>query len=286
MMPRANFNFITIYSMNNKVLKHKKLNLFTKCAMSTLILYNFQNKVMVIPSHKYCRVFVRYMHKQPNVYAIGTNLIRGTTPRVNPTVALRPNEVTIHSRTMTSVHVGNYKKPHNISKVCASHDKPTPINSDIHGGHKIAAVVSCSSAECKDYNCAVTSEEINPCKIPPEIHQGPMKEFVPQREDLVIEAAGALTHKIPSNKPGVPSCTEDFHHNKTNGPQLLVTETGVIPIDPSQFKENQETTRYIQDSSITEIVINNLSPESVLQVKDPRPTTLNYKVDVPLDDGF
>ena len=93
MMSLANFNFITIYSMNNKVLKNKKLNLFTKCAMSTLILYNFQKKVMVIPSHKYCRVFVRCMHKQPNVYAIGTNLIRGTTPRVHPTIALRPNEV-------------------------------------------------------------------------------------------------------------------------------------------------------------------------------------------------
>jgi len=283
MISLINVNLISSKVKYLKVLKNKKLNLSTKCALSTSILYNFQNKVMVIPSHKCCRVFVRYTHKQ-NVYAIGTNLIRGTVPRVNPTRALRPTEPQLHSRGMASVHGGVFKNSKQVSKTTASNNETYPVESDVSGKHKIAVVISCSSAQCKNYTCSNTVSENNPCKIPPKVHQESVEYILQENPQLTAELAGAITHKIPLKSSGVKLHEIDYKGNKTAAPQFLVQEKGVTPINSADFKEKERITKYLQNAEISVIAVNALPAASVLNTKNPNKAIIGKKIDTPLDD--
>jgi len=104
---------------------------------------------------------------------------------------------------MTSMHVGKYKKPHAESTIAVSSNNCTAINSEISGQHKVGVAVGCSSSDCKHFNCAETSAEVNPCKVSPEIHQKSLQEIAKNHKQFSYEFVGVFTHKVPEGKPGV-----------------------------------------------------------------------------------
>ena len=194
-----------------------------------------------------------------------------------------------NNRGMASVHGGTFKKPANVPKVSASADNLPVIISDVTGAHKVAVVASCNNIKCKHVNCSSKEFQPNPCEIPTEDHQKSLKELVATHTKIVCEFGGAMTHKLPQGFSGVALSEVDANNNLQK--QYIVKEEGVVPVDVNNFKENMNTTAYLQQDLITAKVIDNLSRDSVLNVKDQSCSTIllnniKAKNDGSLDEGF
>jgi hypothetical protein len=169
-------------------------------------------------------------------------------------------------RDYASVHGGKYKFP--PDPIIVSNDSLPQANGDQSGYHKVAVVSVCSNPECATTNCATETNletgdtQPNPCGEPKEYHQKPPENH----EYIVHELSGTLTHTVPSNMTSVR--VDDFVDIKGNSThQDLAVEKGTIPIDPDNFKQNEALTEYLQTDPRTNVVLNNMPPDSVLNEK-------------------
>lgn len=102
----------------------------------------------------------------------------------------------------------------------------------------------------------------------------------PKDSLLVTELAGAMTHKIPSDKKGIILNQYDMDGKNVKGPQWIVQEKTAIPLVKSKCKENKKATEYIQQGHIAKKIIQILPQGLVLSLKN------TSEIDSPLDDGF
>lgn len=132
------------------------------------------------------------------------------------------------------------------------------INTELTNYHKKTFVAFCSDQkQCHNRQCDTTHESICPHKA---------GSFT-----LSMELGGGLTHKIPSNKPGVLLSSHDA--NGDANPQYMVTETSAVPVKQENIVENQKVSEYLQDSIISEKIKRALPPNSALLLKD---TSINH----------
>lgn len=202
-------------------------------------------------------------------------------------------KLSIQNRTYASAHAGRLKLPkktplkndietNSIEKITASCDNTVAIKSDFEG-HFIGVLAVCKNTKCKDTNCAEGIQETNPCKISGEEHQEPL--FVNNtliNAGVVVEINGALTHKIPEGCEGTFLKNVDINGNNKN--QYIMRETGVIPLKKEHFHENTEKTVYVQQNEVTGHMVQNASPNSVMNLSNKKPSTLLAKIDTPLDE--
>lgn len=200
--------------------------------------------------------------------------------------AARTLGVSMQQRSYASAHGGKFtviSKQNTQGNLTASNDNVTAIASDTTGVHSVGVITSCSNAECKNNNCATGSSETNPCGVSGEFHQKTIFEMKnAEQYGIVHELNGNLTHKIPKNASGVILDTKDI--NGTNTSQYILHEPGVIPVDPTTFKESEKITMYLQQDKITHAMIENASKDSILNINNKEPSTLLKKSQVNPDE--
>jgi hypothetical protein len=213
--------------------------------------------------------------------------------RVNNTMICTNNPGTfIQNRGYVSAHAGKLILPKkNIpqatkapEKFTASCDNIAPIKSDMKG-HSVGVLAVCKEPNCKNTNCAEGSIETNPCKVSGETHQEPL--FISnalENAGIVAEMNGALTHKIPKGCEG--TLLNDFDMEGIKANQYIMREVGVIPLKKEQFAENPNKTAYLQQTEITGHMIQNASPNSVMNLNNKQPSTLLAKNNTPLDENL
>jgi len=170
------------------------------------------------------------------------------------------------TRGYASVHGGKYKFP--PDPIIASNDSLPKAEGDQSGYHKVVVVSVCNKPECATTNCATETNlntgdtQPNPCGEPKEYHQRPPEDH----EYIVHELGGTLTHTVPTNMTGVRiDNSVDMKGDGTH--QDLAVEKGTRPIDPDKFKQNEDLTLYLQTDSHTNVILNNMPPDSVLNEK-------------------
>jgi hypothetical protein len=167
-------------------------------------------------------------------------------------------------RGMAAYHGGTYAFP--PDRVMASNDNLPVAQGDHSGYHDVAVVTGCPKPGCVDQNCATETQlstgthQPNPCGESAEYHQEPIKEH----PLLVHEVAGIITSKTPANMVCVPVDTVNIAGK--NKSQEVAVEAGTMPVDPAEFTENPKATAYLQNDKRTETLLNNLPPDSSLNL--------------------
>lgn len=155
---------------------------------------------------------------------------------------------------------GTIQKPIEKLMPSVTHDNPQNVESDISGFHKVIITKSCKEPQCHNRHCDTTHATVCPHKME------------------TAELAGALTHKIPSDKTGVLLNTYDA--NGKAKPQFMVKEKTTVPVDIKEFKEHEKTTEYVQQEPIAKIIRTNMADNSIISLKN---TSVN---DTPSDENL
>ena len=134
-------------------------------------------------------------------------------------------------------------------------EAPQTVQSDQTGFHKLVKVEFCSDQlQCHQRQCDTIHQDI--C---------PHKKGDPA---TLIELGGGLTHAIPKDKQGVELSLEDMNGESKYGSQKLVTEKTSVPLDKSNFKENEKATEFVQQEDISKKIIKSLPLNSPLKLKE------------------
>lgn len=219
-----------------------------------------------------------------------TSTIKTTGRFANPRIYPQAN-----TRGFALAHAGRLNlKTIKKNQLCtkqptASCDDFAPIVSDVKNIHDVVVIAVCKKLNCKHTNCSdPLNENKNPCNVSPTVHQQPIKDVADifNKNNIVIEFTGALTHKPPHGATSTLLKDIDIDISNNKQDQHVVHEKGVIPLNPIDFKESIEKTLYVQENITTGRIITNASPMSVINLNDKTPTTLLSKVNTPLDEGF
>jgi hypothetical protein len=198
------------------------------------------------------------------VKEIGKALSSNTPPATSVSITKNVN-IQNHEREMALVRGGRIVVPEDIPKVLPSNndDTPLPLQSDISGKHPVNIAEACKSPNCAPINCGATPE-----KCEKNTYGG----------TTVVELIGNNTHNIPKDKNGVFLGVTDFKGKE--GQQFMITEKTTVPVDPSNFKEDQKVTEYIQVDDRYKTLIKALPDDSVLKLES------TFNNDTPMNEDL
>ena len=205
--------------------------------MTTIIILNNQRNIKqkTINHLTYQKVIKRGMFSR--AIRLGNNATRhvGLTPTTRP------------------YHIAAGKIKEKILKIVPSLKKDAEgVYSDTQG-HPIVGVKVCrDQPQCHKRKCDTTDKEICTSKT--------------DNDQMTMELAGNLTHKVPQNTPGILLDTHDA--NGHSSPQFMVKEEATVPLNPQTFIKDEKKTDFVQQDHVREKIISNMPENSIMKLKE------------------